>query len=124
MRIYKVADINRGEILPSSPYLTEIYIYSKEGNEISIPVEVYFDVEPTEYEGGELFYQGGIVINMVKTIKPIKINGETYSAGTDVDDILFEIESDKTIEEINEGIIDELSKQGISPPSHRYRGKY
>ena len=39
--------------------------HEETGEYAEVPLIVRFDVEPTEYEGGHLFYQGGVQVNSV-----------------------------------------------------------
>jgi len=42
------------------------------------PVSVEWNVEPTEYEGQYLFYQGSADVESINLVNPIRVNGKVY----------------------------------------------
>jgi hypothetical protein len=55
----------------------EVYDQSTDSYQ-EFPVTVNWSVEPTEYEGQYLFYQGSADVESIELAKPIRVNGKVY----------------------------------------------
>jgi hypothetical protein len=55
----------------------EVYDESTDSYQ-EFPVTVKWEVEPTEYEGQYLFYQGSAGVESIELAKPIRVNGKVY----------------------------------------------
>jgi len=55
----------------------EVYDESTDSYQ-EFPVTVKWNVEPTEYEGQYLFYQGSADVESINLAKPIRVNGKVY----------------------------------------------
>jgi len=70
---------------PNSEFDTQLYLADDETLGMEEPTEVEvrveYTVEPTEYEGPFVFYQGGLVIESVRIARPFEFMGQQFRAG-------------------------------------------
>ena len=55
--------------------------HEETGEYLEVPLIVRYDVEPTEYEGGHVFYQGGIAVNSVLLGDTVQFGGMQVKKG-------------------------------------------
>lgn len=76
---------------------------SSDDDSCEVTVECEYDVEPTEYEGGYVFYQGGADLTDAK-IKPFEFMGKKY---TDITPELVQyLETSRAIEKDHKAVLD------------------
>lgn len=112
------------DIPPSSPYLTTIELYGDEGP-FEAKILAYFDVKPTEYEDGHLFYQGEIKITEIKTAQDIVIHNNKIPSGSDIKSIisywsLYE-QGVNNLDRLSQLIANELEEKNTIPKRY-YKG--
>lgn len=70
---------------PTSEFDTQLYLANDESlgmeEPMEIDVRVEYRVEPTEYEGPFVFYQGGVAIESIQIARPFEFMGRQFSAG-------------------------------------------
>lgn len=90
----------------------EIYLeLSSEDDSAEVEVECEYDVEPTEYEGPYVSYQGGASITDAK-IKPFDFMGKKHTDITP--DLIQYLETTKAVEKKHKEVLDK-AREGHVP---------
>lgn len=121
---YTAADAAADEASEAQNIKLEVYDDSTDSYQ-DVPVEVVWDVQPTEYDGQYVSHQGGAYADELHLEKPIRVNGRVYK---EIDEELarlilltynIEGESRSYVGELLDYITDKYSGK-ITVPQHRY----
>ena len=92
---------------------------------VEVDVILEYTVEPTEYEGGYLFYQGGVLVEDVKLAQDLDFMGKHYEAGMPFPEELmqYSVNEYESVDEYLERMSEILSEsEDIEVPTRHYRG--
>jgi hypothetical protein len=106
----------------SSPASIRVYLYNVDTEEeVEAMVSVDFEIQNDEYEGGFLFYQGGIYINSATLEESITIGGQIYPVGTSMENLIqYWGEEGATMKNFEEWAMSVLADQGAQVGTSKY----
>jgi hypothetical protein len=121
----RYGDDREGSVNPPSE--AHLEVYDAATNQMKeIPVALSWDVQPTEYDGPNVFVHGSATVDDMKLTEPVEINGQVYTQlndqlaalvlGTAYQD---EIEEAGAWEKLRD-YISEKESEGVDIPSQRY----
>ncbi len=68
------------ESAPTPPESADLEVYDAATNQMKdVLVKLDWDIQPTEYDGPYVFYQGGAVLDNMKLAQPVEVNGEVFT---------------------------------------------
>jgi hypothetical protein len=84
----------------------------------TVDITVKFVVDPTEYEGADMFSQGGVDIQSITIDEPVTLGKKTFPAGTDVLKLAKYSEWDDAVG-LNQYILSTINSQ-VEVPIEKY----